>query len=371
MVKIRAIKFHASYNYGSCLQAYALQEYIRKLYSNKCDYKIINLRTNVQKNMYINYFEKKDIKSLIKQKIFYKQKQYIMKKEELFENFISNYLNVTKEFESYTELKKYHWDADYYIAGSDQLWNLNAKDFNWAYFLDFVDNGKKISYAASFGYDKQSWNISETERVKNALKKFSYISIREKESFDLVQKLLNKDPQMNIDPTLLYDDSFWSKLSGKKPLVSGDYIFLYNLKGKKYIKLAKQISKALKMPIVVSQYSNKYELLYGFKFKCDVGPLEFLNLINNAKLVLSSSYHGTIFSILMKKAFYALDGNKDFRIQTLLNKLNLENRSIDLEDYKSKIQNAFAIDFTETEKILDAERSKSEKYLKCALNMSK
>ena len=71
MKKISTITFHSSYNYGSCLQAYALQEYIKKL-DNDCEYKIINLRTEIQKEMYKNVFQKKRNKKYDKENIFNK-----------------------------------------------------------------------------------------------------------------------------------------------------------------------------------------------------------------------------------------------------------------------------------------------------------
>ena len=133
--------------------------------------------------------------------------------------------------------------------------------------------------------------------------------------------------------------------------------------------MAQKISKELDLPIVISTYCNKLELIYGFKKVYQCGPLEFLNLIKNAKLVLSSSFHGTVFSILLNKPFFALKGKDDFRINTLLKKMDLENRSIDIEDYKEKCKKAFKIDFAESERLLNEERAKSNEYLKKALDI--
>lgn len=369
MKKISTITFHASYNYGSCLQAYALQEYVKHICNYNCDYKIINLRTDIQKNKYKCIFEKTGIKNNIKKMIFWNKKKEILKKQENFEKFIGNYLQLTKEFNKFEELQKETWSSEYYIAGSDQLWNLQAQDFDWANYLEFIDNGKKISYAASWGPKPQTWNEEEKERAKKDLERFEYLSVRENGSFDNVVELLGKKPEINVDPTLLLDKSEWKKIINKERIISFKYIFLYNLKGKEYIDLAKKISNELKIPVVVSKFGNKYELIYGFKKRYDVGPLEFLNLIENAELVLSSSFHGTIFSILLNKPFFALKGMNDFRISTILEKMGLENRSIDFEDYKTKCKEAFNIDFTESEKLLEIERKKSEEYLKKALDI--
>ena len=128
----------------------------------------------------------------------------------------------------------------------------------------------------------------------------------------------------------------------------------------------------VKLPVIISNYSSKYQLIYGLKFKkvFNVGPIEYLNLIKNAELVLSSSFHGTIFSILLQKPFFAINGAKDYRINTLLTKLNLENRSLSIEDdIDEKIKNAFDINFEKSEKLLEEEREKSANYLKRVLEV--
>ena len=91
------------------------------------------------------------------------------------------------------------------LVGSDQLWNLRANDFDWSYFLEFADNGKKISYAASFGPKKMVWSDEEKARVKNALEKYDSISVREEGSKANVEEILNKEVPIHMDPTILLD----------------------------------------------------------------------------------------------------------------------------------------------------------------------
>lgn len=371
MKKIATITFHACYNYGSCLQAYALQEYVKQICNNDCQYKIINLRTELQKEMYKNCFQKKGLKNYIKRIMFYRYKKDLMKKAEYFENFIKDKLLTTKEYHSLNELEKEDFMYDYYIAGSDQLWNLTAHDFNWANYLEFVKSGKKISYAASFGPKAQTWNEEERDRVKHNLLTFNNISVREEGSFLNVKELTGIEPQINVDPTMLLTKEQWEDLITKEPLYKGKYIFLYNLNSNSEIlEIAKKVSKKLKMPIVVSRYLNRKEIMSGFRKKYDAGPLEFLNLIKNSNLVLSSSFHGTVFSILLNKPFFAINGAKDFRISTLLQKMGLEERTIELENYEKKCEEAFNIEFKKSEKLLEEEREKSDIYLKKALDLN-
>ena len=96
MKKIATITFHSSYNYGSNLQAYALQEYVKKLCNNDCDYKIINLRTNIQKEMYKNVFQKKGIKNFIK-RFFYLNMGAKQSEAEIFVRNIQFQEEITKD----------------------------------------------------------------------------------------------------------------------------------------------------------------------------------------------------------------------------------------------------------------------------------
>lgn len=372
MKKIATITFHASYNHGSNLQAYALQEYIKKLCNNDCKYNIINLRTPIQQELYKTCFEKRGIKNKIKSIINANEKGNLYKRKEKFENFINNKLQVTKEYKSIEEIKNDNLSFEYYISGSDQLWNLQASDFDWANYLEFVEKGKRISYAASFGPKKQIWNDEEKERIKKDLLLYDCLSVREQGSFNNVKELTNIEPEINVDPTMLLNKDEWMKIIDKEPLIKKDYIFLYNLKGEKeIIEIAKKVSKITKMPIVVTQRRIISEIFYGFEKRFDAGPLEFLNLILNAKLVLSSSFHGTVFSILFNKPFYAINGAKDFRISTLLEKMNLRNRTIEIDNVEEKCKKIYDIEFKEANVLLDTEREKSKIYLKKALEIEK
>lgn len=369
MKKIAAITFHASCNYGSNLQAFALQEYIKKICDNKCKYKIINLRSCSQKKVYELPFGKFDIKSIIKTIFLFNVRMQLRRKENNFENFINEKLNLTNEYNSIEELKNEIFDFDYYISGSDQIWNLRTYDFDWSYFLEFVKKGKRISYAASFGPLKQNWTRQNMERVKNDLKQYDFISVREKGSYDNVLQLTNIKPNINIDPTLLLTKEEWYKVIDKTRLINKDYILLYDLKECKLVyKVAKKISKKFNIPIIVTK-PNKYDFIYKVEKHYECGPLEFLNLLKNAKIVLTTSFHGAVFSILLNKPFYTIECNNDFRIKTLLEITKLKNRNINKDNINDIYKNIFDINFKTAEKIIDLERKKSKEYLKNALDI--
>ena len=371
MKKIGTITFHASYNHGSCLQAYALQKYIQNIASEDISYEIINLRTPIQKEMYMTPFEKKGLKNLLKSVVYFQEKKNLKSREEKYENFIKNKLLISKEFSSLDELQKQQFNYDYFISGSDQLWNLRARDFDWSNFLEFTDSTNKISYAASFGPKNLNLSIDEKHRIINDLNKYKYISVRDEASLKLINDFCEskKNPIINVDPTLLLSKEEWLELVNENYYTNEKYILLYDLKcNKDILDTAKKISKVLKMPILIVKENIKTHIKYNFKHEYSAGPQEFLSLINNAELVLSSSFHGTIFSIIMETPFYSINGSTDNRINTLLKRMNLLDRSISLMDFK-KCKWYKNIDFKESKKIIEEEKNKSKEFLKKSLNL--
>ena len=209
MKKISTITFHSSYNYGSNLQAYALQEYVKKLCNYDCNYSIINYRKKEQKDMYKSCFEKSGIKNKIKRILLFKQKDKLKQKQLSFEDFINRKLNVTKEYSNICEIEDNILNSDYFISGSDQLWNIRAIDFDWAYFLEFVKNGKKISYSASFGPKKINFSDGEFNRIKKDLSLYDMLSVREEGSLKVVKDIIDDAYQFISDN---WEDIFENEL---------------------------------------------------------------------------------------------------------------------------------------------------------------
>ena len=264
MKKIGTITFHSSYNYGSSLQAYALQETVKKICN--CKYEIINLRIDKQKDMYSIYREKKFLSNLAR-KIGTKdyEKKYTAKNQK-FEDFINNKLNITKEYNSFEEIKNDNLDYDYYISGSDQLWNTRAYDFDWAYFLGFTTKGQKVSYAASFGPKAIDFTEEEKEKIKQYISEYKAISVREEGSYQNIYKLTGKEAQINMDPTILLNKEEWESMLPKEKMQNGEYILYYSLgPSREDIKLVKKIAKKLKLPVITTLYSGRNELFSGFK----------------------------------------------------------------------------------------------------------
>ena len=366
--KTATITFHAAHNYGSNLQAYALQQTIQSLgYDNE----IINLRTKRQKDLYTVFTKRKGIKYIIKNLshlVYYFPLRRSYKK---FEDFINHKLVLTREYETEEELVDADLNYDVFIAGSDQIWNPIPADFDWSYYLTFVNDSTKVAYAPSFGQLASKGNEETRTRIADLLTRFDVISVREQGAADNVKQMIGLNPEIVLDPTLLLSRDKWLQLvNNKERIVKKEYIYFYTLfADKSRMDIIKRISKATGLSVVTSNFSNQYDVFNPF-IKCyDAGPLDFLTLIRDAKLVVVSSYHGTVFSTLLNVPFFAIDGMSDARISSLLKIVGLEDREINTTNVEEKCRDPFNIDFKMVNERLNEARTPSINFLKQSLSL--
>lgn len=370
MKKIAVVTFHRAHNFGSVLQTYALQEYIKQIgnkFGTDIEYKVIDFYTETQEDMYNVYKSGRSIRNIIKNIIASFYVKELKEKHNKFEEFIMKNIHMTKRFITENDLKKDIPDADYYISGSDQIWNVRAKDFSDIYFLDFVNRGRKISYAASFGPLKIDWNQYDKEKYAHLLNEYASVSVREDGSQENIGYLTHQECCVNVDPTLLLNCEQWRKIQSDANYNEGQYILLYCLEpSKEQLKMAKAISKKLKLPILVLRYNNKNDMFNSFVKRYDSGPTDFLAYIDHAALVLSSSFHGTAFSLIYHKPFYVFNGMRDNRIAYILTKTDMVDHSLesltDVERVTLKKPNEETIEL-----FIKEEVNKSTEYFRKAL----
>ena len=373
MKSIGIITFHAAHNYGSLLQNYALQQVLLKLGFNS---ETINLRTPQQKEQYspfTPFFKLIDKKRIILTIAYLPFKRTLLKKKDLFEEFLNSNLILSNEVASNGEIQKLPM-YDAYISGSDQIWNISARDFQWSYFLDFVKSGiPKIAYAASMGtYPESVFQLEHLiqDKIKQLVSQYTWISVREEKTAKVIDQILGeKKCSVLVDPTLLLSAEEWNLHISNAPLVKGEYIFLYN---PYYLpdvyKQAKELSKITGLKVVVSNINIK-SLLHSPEFvrKLDVGPWEFLNLIKNARYVIGRSFHLLVFSILFKKSFIAVNGMGDSRLNNLLVLTRLQKcvtGEYRLEEVLTFLKD---INYEDAFKALENERIRSFNFLQTAL----
>ncbi len=373
MIKTATLTFHASHNYGSMLQAYALQKVIQEL---GCDNEIVNLRTDAQKRIYpkpyirVNKSIKSNIKSLLINTLTWGA---IADKYNRFEKFLNDDLLLSKnEYSTVEELEALKSNYDFFISGSDQIWNTICGDFTWAYFLPFATNNG-IAYAPSMGpKGKQQVNPNNYEKIAKCLCNYKAISVREQGTADVIESITGEYPTILVDPTMLLSKSDWESKINKTPIIKEPYIFLYSPGyNEKLYNITEKLSQLLNIKVVVSNvlYLPSMLKFHKFIYKLNVGPWEFLNLIKNASVVLSGSFHAVVFSILLERPFFAKDGMEDNRISNILRLMNLEDRSIDLTNIKEKAAIAYDIDYKDKDAFLNKEKERSIQFLKTALGL--
>lgn len=366
MKKVGIITVHRIPNVGSLLQAYALQETI-KGHGYNCEIIDYNYPTPFHK------------KTTIKRKIalmLYKPVKRVLGggafelSEQRFNDFLHNKLNLSsKLYNSIDELYDNPPDYDLYCAGSDQIWNPNYKRGDPVFFCDFAAPEKPIvSYSSSFGVS----TIPEQYEIeyKKYLTRFLAISVREQSGIDIVRRLAGKDAKLVVDPTLLLRAEQWLEIAPKHNFPD-PYILCYGWPYPNvYLEqMAMHIQKKTGFRIVYLFGRPWHRFNKKIKHIFDVGPLEFLNWINNAKLVLTISFHGTIFSANFRTPFYSIYPNeeKGTRQLNILDCLDLCSRAI---KYGSEFPSTdfLEVDFDNAHSKLNKMRKDSCDYIKRMLS---
>ena len=229
----------------------------------------------------------------------------------------------------------------------------------------------KISYAASCGPLNIDWSQYDVQAVQKNLKEFAALSVRESGTARMIEELTGRKCTVHVDPTLLLSKEQWREVQSDVNYRNGEYILLYCLEpSRQQLKIAQAISEKLQSPILVTKYNNKNDYFNRFDKCYDCGPKDFLAYIDHAALVLTSSFHGTAFSLIYHKRFYALNGLADNRICSLLEKTHLCERSIaSPQDVESL--DFSAPDFRQADLFLEQERQKAFEYLKRGLQLER
>lgn len=269
-----------------------------------------------------------------------KHKPLYAESQRYCEEFKCHYLNIFFDVHS-NNINLLNEMFDIFIAGSDQIWSVFERDFNPYYFLNFVRKAK-ISYAPSIGTTLLPED--KAAKIKTLLSDFSAISAREQETAWQLSELLQQNVEWVADPTLLHDRQFWSSFTAGVSTLKRPYLLCYFLENKDwYFSYARRLAKQLHLSIVL--LPNRCDFLSSkYLVRTGVGPKEFVSLIQHAKFVLTDSYHGSIFSLIFKRDFLYLlrfsDSDKksqNIRIYSLFSYLNLNDRIVyhDNSDFKN------------------------------------
>lgn len=364
MKKIGIITFHSSYNCGSMLESYAIQKFLQKHFN---EVEIIDYSSKGQKELYMVFDKKMSIKSIIKNLLILPHYKQILLNNAKYEEFKNKYFTLSNLVNE-TNIT----DAcyDFVIAGSDQIWNVTIDDYNDVYLLSWVKKAKRIAYAPSFGAKNPMKFYHNPDKFAEMLKNFDELSIREFNGKKWIKEMTNLEVPVLLDPTLLLEKKYYDEIIDTSFNPDNKYIFFYAPAFKRNICLfVKQISKKYNMQVITwSSKSFYYKRIkdFGFKLPPYESPSLYLNLIKNAELVLTTSFHGTIFSTIYKKCFFTLKNGgmygDDDRVKTLLKILNMEDRLISC-NFEYDYNYLKECDYSLYESNLKRYKEQSEQYL--------
>lgn len=285
----------------------------------------------------------------------------------IYEDFIDYVLNVKSEINTDIDLQRCSTDYDAIITGSDQIWNFNIRDFSSAYLGDFIHDTTKtklIAYAPSLGP-----NPENLKRIPIAsLKRYRAISVRENHTKEILANFGLKNIELVVDPTLLLtqdDYNMLLRLSNHKNNIGHTNYAYYYTPGRHddFGVIAAKIADMHSLKLLADTgYHNFHTPKYSTRIHG--GPLDFIQIVRNADLIIGASFHLMVFAIIYHKPFYCIVGNSDSRMINLLQLLGLENRIV-VNDNPQLIKDE--INWEGVENKLSMLREKSKVFLEKAL----
>ena len=358
-MKIGLLTFHAAHNYGAVLQAYATQEKIKELgytievinYSPDYLIKQRLFPVSSKQSFIIN------VKILLEGFVTFPWK---LKRKYNFQKFIKQQLHLSN-----TSYKNHpfseNMDYDLFVMGSDQIWNCKlTKGFDAVYLGNFKikPKAKKISYAASMSH--YSLTHEQVQEFSKLITNFNAISVREEELHDYLLDNYAQESNVVLDPTLLLDAKKWSSIA-VRPRTSKKYVLVYSIDLRnESMRMANAIAKEIDAEVIeLSMSVDKNVLKNGYQ---TASPEEYVGLFEQAEFVITSSFHGTAFSVIFNKPFFSIahGSDKDSRQKTIMNNLGVIDRFVS----KDATPCFKTLDYTVPNQKLKELREKSIQFLK-------
>ena len=369
-MKIKTLTTYDVYNYGASLQAYALQQYLIDI-GNEVE--IIRYQPDYLSRKY-DYFwvnpESKASKYLVTRMIYrvakFIHRQTTLKRKHAFDRFNHQVLKETPIiYHTYQELCDNPPEAELFICGSDQIWNIlheNGRDPT--FFLEFVRQGIKASYAASFSYleiDEDNF-----KRIQNSLRTFSAISVREYHGIDILKKMGLKGTWV-LDPVFLLSGLKWKSLienSCLKPNNEERYLLVYDFEGNDLLKEC-AISYAKTNSLKIYAIVDNFPVFYADKNYMGAGPIEFVHLISNCEAFMSNSFHGSAFSIMFHKKFWVfkrLRQSVNSRMESLLTLFEMKELLVSGTEHFARVEN-YTFNWENVEKMKSFKLAESKDFI--------
>lgn len=369
--KIGIITVHKNTNYGANLQAYASCRYINQL---GYDCEIIDYVPPAQdtanhlfKWLYASWANENSKNIVRRIKLFIALVLSIPSKSKRlhsFAKFRKRFCKMSLSCCDVNDIVKQNYET--VVCGSDQIWNPTITGgVNPIFYGDIEGVKKRISYAASIG--KERLCEKDEQLVKELVKKIDYCSLREEDSAEYIRKLSGKTVSCVCDPVFLLEKQDYEESAARR-LINRPYVLLYSIvSNSNMLSIAKKYAEENGLKLVeICSSKNRHSTHTQLT---SLGPKEFLNCVQHANTIFTNSFHGTAFSIILEKEFYAVDNkNGGSRIVNLLCKSGLENRLI--SEYGQINKNAL-IEYCNVKKMLQPYILDSKKFLQNSLMTQK
>lgn len=371
MKSIGIITIHKINNYGSVLQAYALQCVCEAL---GYDVEIIDYNFPNEQHKNNKFSDASDFQTKEPRLMRLLFAGALLKQHKGIAEFVQKYQHLSSySYASPAMLRSLPPQYDIYITGSDQLWSPRYCNGDPAFMLHFApDSALKISYAASVG----SKCIPEELHplYKELLGRYKYIGVREKSGIEIINDVVEKDAKMVLDPTLLLNKDEWNRIASPRRQVKKKYILCYFLNYSfnafPYVdELAEHMQQQTGYEIVrVARPPHKLKFNH-VRYEVGASPEEFLALVRDAEMVLTTSFHGTAFAVNYGKPVLTIVQDKnasDSRQVSLMNSLGLDNHILSIvEPFPTKESAIY--DVENEQRQLETLRQESKKFLIDAL----
>lgn len=321
MTRIGVMTFLHNDNYGSILQAWALQ---RTLLDLGFDAEHIDYAPSKQekvKNLLLSGNSPRLILDGVR------KRSAASKMHGGFDAFRQANLRTSAVCRDHAALRKRAEAYDVLLAGSDQIWS--PEWLNPAYFLDFTQR-PRVAYAPSLGV-RELPERRKQRKLARLTKGYAAISIREAEGAKLLRQMAGVDAPVMPDPVMLLPKERWLALA-KREEQPERYILCYFIgNDDAYWARVREIAEQKQCGVRVIPRTEAARQA-GYPLVEDVPPERWLGLIAGAAHVVTDSFHGACFSAILNRPCSILrryreddpDG-KNSRVDQLLRNLGVSN----------------------------------------------
>ena len=377
-IHLACVTYH---NYGSLLQTYALQTVVSNLGFRPeiiayTEPKLQKIKRLVNKEYAVTRLKmfSKGLRMKLKGEAFYNNLKI---RSCSFDDFINRHLVLGKKYTKLDEIKKDSTKWDLVLLGSDQVWHPINYEMHFFTLEILSSNVQKIAYAPSFGVS-QIPNKYVT-KYRKFLDGFTYLSCRENTGVNIIKDITGREAAHVCDPTLLMTSDEWRSVSKTYTIIEGPYLFVYLMgNNDNHRDFAKQYAKKHNLKIVALTHIDEYvksDDNYADYTPFNVGPLDFLGLIDNATAIFTDSFHASVFSLLFHKNFYTFNRfescigtSTTSRIDSLLTMAGVNERKIKNGATLSDIELIKPTTWSVVDDNISAFRERSLEYLKKILN---